>query len=391
MDRAIQESDAHPRDKEVLADLDDPVVAALCLALTPGIGPINYQTLVETLGSPAAVFKAAPATLRSIPGIGARLVSALTTAPSSVDIRDELERCRKHSIRLVSRDDAGYPKRLNEIIDAPAMLFVRGELLPVDELAIAIVGTRHATSYGIRQAERLARGLSLAGFTIISGLARGIDAAAHRGALAAGGRTIGVLGSGLLNMYPPEHGELSLEIANNGALVSEYPTLQSPKSGAFPRRNRIITGLALGVMIVEAADRSGALISARLAAEQGREVFALPGPADSRMSTGCHRLIRDGATLVTSVDDVLEGLGPLATPRKIVSDDGETQSLHHPAELQLNELEQQVLQSIGPEPTDIDEIVDRSGLAVHRVLSTISVLEIRRLVRRTSGTRVCRI
>jgi DNA processing protein len=371
-------------------DLDDPVSAALCLALTPGIGPVNYRTLVAALGSPRSVLAASPEQLRTVPGIGAKLTRSLVTATQTVDISGELQRCREHSIELLSCDAARYPRRLTEIADAPAMLFCRGSIRPMDDLAIAIVGTRHATSYGNRQAERFARGLALAGFTIISGMARGIDAAAHRGALGAGGRTIAVLGSGLLNLYPPEHAELSLEIAENGAVISEYPTMQSPKSGAFPQRNRIVTGLSLGVIIIEAADRSGALISARHAGEQGREVFALPGQVDSRMSSGCHQLIRDGATLVTSVDDILEGLGPLGTPMTALNPDGESRQLHHPAELQLNEQEQVVLQAIGVEPTEVDDIVFGSGLPIHRVLSTLSVLEMRRLVRRVSGTRFCR-
>ncbi len=371
-------------------DWNDPVASALCLSLVPGIGPITYCLLVETFGSPGEVLAAAPDQLRQVPGVGVKLTRAIVTATECVDISAELSRCREHSIKLISRDNAEYPRRLAEIVDAPSMLYCRGTMETTDELAIAIVGTRHATSYGIRQAERLSHSLALAGFTIVSGLARGIDAAAHRGALAAGGRTIAVLGSGLLNLYPPEHGELSLEISRQGAVVSEFPTMQSPKSGAFPQRNRIITGLSLGVLVIEAADRSGALISARLAGEQGREVFALPGPVDNRMSAGCHQLIRDGATLVTSVDDILEGLGPLATPMISTAADGTQQSLYRPAELKLNEIEQQILQAIMGEPTEIDSVVVATGLPVHRVLSAISVLEMRHLVRRVGGNRICR-
>ena len=187
-------------------------------------------------------------------------------------------------------------------------------------MAVAIVGTRHATRYGLAQAERLAGSLARTGFTVVSGLARGIDAAAHRGALAAGGRTIAVLASGLLEIYPPEHDKLADEVAASGYLVSESPPRMVPLSGAFPQRNRIISGLSLGTIVVEAADRSGALITARHAYEQGREVFAVPGPIDSRMSRGCHALIKDGAKLVESIDDVLAELGPLA--ENIQRDDG---------------------------------------------------------------------
>jgi len=266
-------------------------------------------------------------------------------------------------------------------------LFVRGALVPQDALAVAIVGSRHATRYGIAQAERLAGGLARAGFTIISGMARGIDGAAHRGALEAGGRTIAVLGSGLLNIYPPEHLDLANQIAANGAILSEFPPRMAPMAGMFPQRNRVITGLSLGVIVVEASGTSGALISARHAMEQGREVFAVPGRADSRMSRGCHRLIRDGAKLVETVDDVLEELGPLVAPAP--RDDGTT--LHHPAELALNEIERQVLQAIDPDPTSIDVVASRSGLAIHHVLATISVLEMRRVIRKVSGNLVMRI
>ena len=267
------------------------------------------------------------------------------------------------------------------------MLYVQGKLEPVDELAIAIVGSRHATNYGLTQAEKLARGLSLAGLTIVSGLARGIDQAAHRGALAAGGRTIAVLGGGVLNIYPPENAGLSKEVRNQGALISEAHPMSAPKSGSFPQRNRIISGMCLGVIIVEAAQKSGALITARLGNEQGREVFAVPGRVDSRLSVGCHRLIRDGAKLVQTVDDVLEELGPLATPIRVDSQ----QVMRNPAELKLNEQETAVLQAIDTHPTDMDTIVSKSGLPIARVLSTISVLEIRRLVRRLSGSTLIRL
>ncbi|MDG1808770.1 MAG: DNA-processing protein DprA [Pirellulaceae bacterium] len=367
-------------------DLSNPVHAALCLAMTPGLGPRTFRLLTEALGSPQQVLESAPSVLREIPGIGQKLSHAVATRCSNAQVHEELQRCDKHKIDLLALSDPGYPPRLREIYDAPGVVYLRGHLLPQDDLAIAIVGTRHATRYGIRQAERLASGLAMAGFTIVSGLARGIDAAAHRGALAAGGRTLAVLGSGLLNIYPPEHAELSHQIADSGAVLSEYPTLQAPKSGAFPQRNRIVTGLSLGVIVVEAAERSGALISARLAGEQNRDVFAVPGQIDNRVTGGCHQLIRDGATLVRSVDDVIEQLGPLACP---AADQNENKILH-PAELQLNEQETLVLQAVESIPTGIDAILQATGLPVQRILATLSVLEIRHLVRRVSGTEYCR-
>jgi DNA processing protein len=250
-----------------------------------------------------------------------------------------------------------------------------------------MVGSRHATQYGRQQAERLAGSLARAGVTIVSGLARGIDAAAHRGALAAGGRTLAVLGSGVLNIYPPEHGSLAKEVAAHGALLSEAPPRAAPRSGMFPQRNRLISGLAIGTIVVEAAAASGALITARHANEQGKDVFAVPGRVDSRMSHGCHRLIRDGAKLVETADDVLEELGPLAAPSQAA--DGE--AIHHPAELLLNEVERQVLSCIEAGATPIDRVVATSGLSTPQVLAAISVLEMRRIIRRLSGSSVTRI
>jgi DNA processing protein len=308
-------------------------------------------------------------------------------ADQNVDVEEEMQRCAACGIDLLERSSARYPKRLNEIFDPPAVLYCQGELLAQDELAIAIVGTRHASTYGGHQAERFAKGLARAGWTIVSGLARGVDAAAHRGALAGGGRTIAVLGSGIVNLYPPDHRELADQIVLRGALLSEFPCLQPPKAGAFPRRNRIISGMCLGLLVIGAAERSGALISARHAMEQGREVFALPGRVDNRNSRGCHRLIRDGAKLVESIDDVLDELGPLPTPAKL--DEGKV--VHHPAERNLNEREQFVLQAIDVDPTPIDEIARKTSLPVQQILVAISALEIRRLVRRTSGATVIRV
>ena len=365
---------------------DDPLVANLRLALVPGVGPVTRQALLERFGSSEAVLAAAPSQLREVPGVGATLARKIVAANDEIDAEQELGLCREHGITIVVDTDPAYPRLLREIHNPPAFLFVHGDLKPEDALSVAIVGTRHATSYGRQQAERLAAGLARAGLTIVSGLARGIDAAAHRAALQAGGRTLAVLASGVLNVYPPEHAGLAGEVRGRGALISENPPLSEPVSGAFPQRNRLISGLSLGVIVVEAAERSGALITARHAMEQGREVFAVPGRVDSRTSRGCHRLIRDGAKLVECVEDVLEEFGPLveATPRP----DGTV--MHHPAELQLNELELQVLNAIPNEATSIDRVVEASGLPVQRVLAIISVLEMRSLIRRLSGNSVMR-
>ena len=361
--------------------------AAMRLHLVPGIGPVTHGELVRVFGSPEGVLKASPADIRNVPGVGPKLVLQLSLAKESTGVQSQLELCRQNDIQIITRSDANYPKPLAEIYDPPNLLFCRGELLDIDQVAIAIVGTRHASNYGRAIATRLATGLAMAGFTIVSGLARGIDAAAHRAALAAGGRTVAVLGGGLLKMYPPEHAQLAKEIAKSGAVLSESLPMQPPKSGSFPRRNRIVTGLCLGVIVVEAGERSGALISARMAMEQGREVFAVPGRVDSRMSRGCHRLISDGAKLVESIDDVLEELGPLANPARI---DPET-SIRHPAEMKLSDQETNVLRAIGTEKTEFDAVVVVTGLPPARVLATISVLEVRRLVRRVTGTSFVRV
>ena len=264
---------------------------------------------------------------------------------------------------------------------------MRGAYLPQDALAIAMVGTRHASAYGLRQATSLAASLCRAGLTVVSGLARGIDAAAHRAALGAGGRSIAVVAGGLSKVYPPEHDRLATQIARAGAVLSEVALESKPRRGSFPRRNRLISGLSLGVIVVEATHRSGALITARHAMEQGREVFALPGPVDVRTSRGCHQLLRDGAKLVETADDVLEELGPFVAPLPRTCDGG---LIRHAAELRLNSLEQRVLQAIDDRSTSVDQLVMRCGLPVQRVLATISVLETRRLISRVSGDRVQR-
>lgn len=368
------------------ANETDTLEDALRLILVSGVGPRTRKALLERFGSARAVLTAGRAALCEVPGVGPKLAGKILEA-DSIDAAGEIELCRREGIDILLESDPGYPRPLKEIHDPPGAIFVRGTLLPRDAAAVAIVGTRHASVYGLRQAERLAAALARAGLTIVSGLARGIDAAAHRGAISAGGRTLAVLASGVLSIYPPEHASLADEVRTSGALVSESPPRVEPLAGQFPQRNRIISGLSLGVIVIEAAERSGALITAKHALEQGREVFAVPGSIESRTSRGCHRLIRDGATLVESADDVLEALGPLveAAPR----DDGPP--LRRPAELLLNTAERDVLAAIGEQATQIDQIVETTKLPAARVLATLSVLEMRRLIRRLSGTTVIRV
>jgi DNA processing protein len=366
---------------------NDELIDAVRLALVSGVGPRHRQDLLARFGSAAAVLAANSDSLQQVQGIGPKIAARIVAAHTEIDAEAELALAAEHGIDVLTEADDAYPRPLRQIHDPPGVLFRRGTMLAQDEMAIAIVGTRHATRYGLAQAEKLASGRVRVGFSIVSGLARGVDAAAHRGALAAGGRTIAVLGSGLLNIYPPENVKLADEIAAAGCLLSEAPPRMVPLSGAFPQRNRIISGLSVGTIVIEAAARSGALITARHAYEQGREVFAVPGPVDSRLSHGCHALIKDGAKLVETIDDVLAELGPLA--EHIERDDGTT--IAQPAELLLNELEQQVLQAIESVPTSLDAVATTTGLPIHRVLATASVLEMRRLIRRTSGTQVIRV
>lgn len=390
----------------------DELLAALRLSLIAGVGPRTRQSLLERFGTSSAVLAAAPSQLREVYGVGPKLVEKIFAADDEVDPLAEIELCRAGGVKILfdpgpDGDESEksqspptdevfasckYPRLLARIDDPPSVLFLRGEILPRDELAIAIVGTRHASRYGLDQAEKLAASLAYAGFTIVSGLARGIDAAAHRGALRAGGRTLAVLGSGVLNIYPPEHKQLAEEVAAKGCLISESPPRFAPLSGSFPQRNRIISGLSLGTVVVEAPERSGALITARLAREQNREVFAVPGLAGSREARGCHLLIRDGAKLVETADDVIEELGPLG--KSIARGDGP--AVRNPAELltgvdlELTDIEQQVLAAVDVRSTPIDRVIVSTGLAAGQVLSTLSVLEMRRLVRRTGGSTVVR-
>lgn len=369
---------------------DDERRALLRLSLVEGIGPRLSQVLLEKFGTASAVFAAGENELREAEGIGPKLCTNLRKACETIDLDAEFEEVRRHGARLIFRGTAEYPPMLAAIPDPPLVLYVQGTILPQDAVAVAIVGSRHATHYGTTQAERLAQGLARAGVTIVSGLARGIDAAAHRGALNGGGRTIAVLGSGLAKLYPPEHRDLAAEIVGRGALVSESSMLVDPVAGAFPQRNRIISGLGCGTLVVEASDRSGSLITVVHSIEQGREVFAVPGPIDSRMSRGCHHLLRDGAKLVETVDDVLNELGPLSI--SIPPTSADDPSIRKPAELLLNDHEKLVLAVVGEgRPTTVDDVIAASGLSTPQVLTIISVLEMRRLLRRVDGNSVIRI
>ena len=287
---------------------------------------------------------------------------------------------------LVGWDDPRYPPLLREVADAPVALFVRGDPGALSLPQLAIVGSRNATADGAETAYRFAAHLAARGFCITSGLAEGIDAAAHRGALSAGGSTIAVCGTGLDRIYPAEHRELAARIAAGGALVSEFPVGTPPVAHNFPRRNRLMSGLARGVVVVEAAARSGSLITARLAGEQGRDVMAVPGSIHNPLARGCHQLIRDGAALVESVDDVLAALGAFglasaANPATETSDvaDFSDGALDSDAEMLLN--------ALGFEPAGLDRLVQRTGLAAHSVISKLQLLELAGRVESLPGGR----
>lgn len=366
---------------------DDELCDLVCLTLVPGVGPLTSRALLERFKTATKVLSAPIASLREVSGVGPRLAARLARARRELDPASELALCRRHGVHLVRLGDADYPPPLLTIPDPPPLLYARGTYEPRDQLAVAIVGSRRSTTYGARVAERLASSLARVGLTVVSGLARGVDAAAHRGALKAGGRTLSVLANGLAEIYPPEHTDLAKQIAEAGALLSEMPMSQRPLAGLFPQRNRLISGLSHGVVVVEATPRSGSLVTARHAIEQNRDVFAVPGPVDSLSSQGCHRLIRDGAKLVETVDDILEEIGPLAHE---VRPSEHSTPIRNTVELTLSDQERTLLGHLGDVPTSIDELILQTGLTAAQVMATLSVLEMRRLVRRLSGQQFIR-
>ena len=359
--------------------------AFLRLLLVDGIGSVLARRLLGCLQEPMRILAASEAELAAVPGIGPKLARRIKEEATEDHLKRELALCRRESVRLIWADEPDYPTALVNIPVPPLVLWVRGELRADDQLAVAVVGSRAATAYGLRQTERIVSGLTAIGFTIVSGLARGIDAAAHRAALRHGGRTIAVLASGLHDIYPPEHYELAEQIASNGALISESPMTRAPKAGLFPMRNRIISGLSLAVVVVEAAQRSGALITVAHALEQGKEVFAVPGPADSPLSQGCHRLIREGAYLAETADDVFEVIRPLAV--RLATTLRGQRPVAHPFEADLSESEHRVLDAVGNGPVGFDDLVLSTGLPAGELRQLLTRLEIRRFVQRMPGNR----
>ena len=346
-----------------------------------GLGPALYRRLVRQFGSWQAVTGASVRSLAGVPGVSSQTAEAIRSPVREFDPSAELEDAKRQGVSIVADDDPGYPPGLNPMDDAPPALYVRGALLPTDALAVAIVGTRRCSVYGQTQAERLGAALASAGITVVSGLARGIDAAGHRGALRGKGRTIAVMGCGLGRIYPPEHEELADRIAEQGAVLSELPMSTPPRSQNFPARNRLIAGLSLGVVVVEAGERSGALITSRLANELGRQVFAVPGEISRPQSRGCHALIRDGARIVTDVRDILDEIESL---RELVPDVETAQELPLP---NLNDVERTVYGTLDDSPKDIDLIVREAEIPAGNAASALMALELRGLVRQLPGKR----
>ncbi|HIC89289.1 MAG TPA: DNA-protecting protein DprA [Anaerolineae bacterium] len=343
-------------------------------SMVPGIGPARFRALQGYFGGLEEAWNASAAELREA-GLDRRSIRNLMQWRARVDLDAVVQRLRSLGVDVLTWDDEAFPSNLKNIYDPPVVLYVRGELRPEDEWALAVVGTRRATVYGKEVTRRIVTGLAQAGVTIISGLARGIDAQAHRAALEAGGRTIAVLGSGVDIIYPPEHRHLAQEILKAGALVSEYPLGTKPEASNFPPRNRIISGLSRGVIIVEAGLKSGALITADYAAEQGRDVFAVPGSILQRSSAGTNRLIRDGAIPVLDVNDVLEELN--LTQIEVQAEIRAT--------VPTDPTEQQLLDLLSANPVHVDEIGRASGLPISVVSSTLALMELKGLVRQVGG------
>ncbi|MGE5587541.1 MAG: DNA-processing protein DprA [Clostridia bacterium] len=349
--------------------------SVIALNLVDTIGGARLARLIERFGSARDALLASEAALRSVEGIGPVTAQKIAAVRDGRLLREELRAAAKLGVSIVTSSDPGYPERLHTIDHPPPVLYIKGTVLPSDGFSLAIVGSRRGSRYGRRAARLLAAEAAVAGLTVVSGMARGIDSEAHRAALEHGGRTIAVLGCGVDVVYPPENAKLAQEIAGNGALVSERSLGTRPLGRNFPARNRIISGLALGVVVVEAGETSGSLITAGFAADQGREVFAVPGDIESPLSRGTHRLIKEGARLVEGIVDVLDELGIEAScvERRGPKEAGPS----------LSAREKRVLGALGFSPASADDIVNETGLAPRDVAVALGSLELRGLVERS--------
>ena len=355
--------------------------AYLALTLLPGIGPIRVRRLLERFETPQDILSASEREVQSVNGFGSEMAKLIAHWEDHIDLPEEHRRIREHGIDLITLDLEEYPRSLREIHDPPFLLFVKGTLLDRDQHAIGVVGSRRCTHYGTEAARKLSFQLAYAGLTVVSGLARGIDTAAHEAALAAKGRTIAVLGSGIGNIYPPENAALAEKISESGAVISEFPVLYVPDKQSFPLRNRIVSGMSFGVLVAEAPVRSGALITANQALEQGRNVYAVPGPIDRPTSAGCNRLIQQGATLVSEANDILEEREMLFPEESVTIKNPTTTS----STARLDDTEKTVYGALQSSETQIDIIIQRTELPSATVSSTLLRLEMKRLVKQLPG------
>ncbi|MDQ1317184.1 MAG: DNA-protecting protein DprA [Candidatus Poribacteria bacterium] len=354
----------------------------IILNMIPSVGSSTFRRLVKFFGSPSAVLAASLRELSMVRGVTPSVCQNIIDHRDNIQVDRELDLINQHNCKLITITDENYPSSLKAIYDPPPILYVKGNLLPADSYAISVVGTRNATTYGIKVAEQLSSQLASKGITIVSGMAYGIDTFAHKGALNAKGRTIAVMGCGLDIIYPAENSSLFEKIVSSGAVISELPMGTKPHRGMFPRRNRIISGMSLGTLVVEASKRSGAMITVDCALEQGREVFAVPGQIFSDTSKGTNELIKQGAKLVDSVEDILNEL-PSYTFQS-----SENESLKNEdalIESQLSQEESAIWKVINSSPIHIDDISKRSALPIYKVSSTLVMLELKGLIQQLAG------
>ena len=353
----------------------------LALARVKGLGAVSFKKLTTRFVDPTAAFSAALTELEQVEGLHRDAIDGIVAFSDWAEIDEEIERARDAGIAIVPFTNPNYPARLRTIADPPPFLYVKGNILTDDDKAVAIVGSRSASEYGRRVARDLARGLASLGFTVVSGMARGIDGSAHESALQAGGRTIAVLGSGVERAYPAEHETLYRRIGENGAVLSELPIGTRPLAFNFPARNRLISGLSLGVVVVEATEKSGSLITATLAVEQGREVFAVPGEVGSSRSRGTHRLIRQGAKLVESVDDIIEEIAPQLLDRT----GSATQRAPRVLPQNASDATRTIFALLQENTLQVDQVIERTGMSAAQVLETLLDLELQGLLRQLPG------
>lgn len=353
----------------------------IALRAVDGVGPVLFRRLLERFETPAAVLSAVPSALGAVRGVTPQIVAAIAAAECRLFAEAECRRIEQAGVRLLTFLDADYPRRLFEIGDPPPLLYLRG-IVPAWDPAVAVVGARRATREGIKNAQRLSSELSAAGVTVVSGLARGIDTAAHRGALVDGGATVAVLGCGLDVDYPPENRQLAEQISRSGCILSEFPLGTQPLAEHFPRRNRIISGLSRGVLVVEAVEKSGSLITARYALDQGREVMAVPGPISSPACRGSNRLIKDGAQLVDSVSDILEACRISLQRQNLPLFEQQSVRPRH----DLTPREAAVYELIAQGPRHLDEITQALELTAGEVSAMVLGLELKGLLQQLPGS-----